>query len=639
MAPAAARTATAYSTVESSAKLLCACSSRPSHHQTTKLSHHPTNFLIDGRGVVGREWRCHPGCPPRRVDGVAEGSLGFAEGDGFTTVCTGTRMEVGESENTFEWLLEEGTLEGDYEISTVFGTLTVEKASSGGEGGEEPGGETVPEGGLSVFDTTLVYDGGGHTIDTNALEAAFAEALIGEFTVEYAVAEEEPSEGWVVDAPLFTNVCATTVWYRVCSPNYEAFVHAARVTVTARPVEVRVTGARRTFGYDGEEKVVSGYVLETKDYAPEPKDGLFDAATAVVFTGTAEARRTDAGTTPMVLLVSDFENTDPNFVVSFVVAEGWVEVTPADISEGEFEVVLGANPKYDGTGDSMVEVESATWQGLPVTFVLTCNSATDAGRYQLKMRGTGNFTGWRWVDWAVLPRVVTLTSADANKVYDGEALTAQEVSVGGDGWADGEGAEYSWTGVQVDAGESENTFGYTLSEGTKAGNYVITTVFGTLRVTPGVIDPVAVFGAERPVCEKVFNGDAQTFEMDVEFAEPWQLLFADGKGSFGETAPTLTHVADGEMEVAFRFVSANYETFEGTAGFRITQAANEWVVLPGIAGWTEGDAAADPTGQAQFGTMEVAYRAQGAAPETESRERPEMAGLYVARFWVEETPD
>ena len=85
---------------------------------------------------------------------MAEGSLGFAEGDGFTTVCTGTRMEVGESENTFEWLLEEGTLEGDYEISTVFGTLTVEKASSGGEGGEEPGGETVPEGG--VFSGSMV---------------------------------------------------------------------------------------------------------------------------------------------------------------------------------------------------------------------------------------------------------------------------------------------------------------------------------------------------------------------------------------------------------------------------------------------------------------------------------------------------
>ncbi|MBR3584272.1 MAG: right-handed parallel beta-helix repeat-containing protein [Kiritimatiellae bacterium] len=413
--------------------------------------------------------------------GVTVGGDGFVEDEGAEYEWTGSQTDAGASANAFSYTLNEGTDAGNYAISTVFGTLTVEKASAGGEDGEEPGGGEVPEGGLSVFDTAAVYDGAGHTIDTNALVEAFAGAMIGDFTVEYAAAEEEPSEGWVADAPLFTNVCSATVCYRVSSPNYEDFVHAARVTITARPVEVRVSGATGTFGYDGEEKSVEGYVLETEDE-------LFDVHGMTRFGGTAVAQRTDAGRTAMGLAAVEFSCTDANFAATYVVVEdGWVEVTAADISDGEegsFVVTLGSNPMYGGTEKS-VEVELATWKGLPMTFEVAGNTAVDAGSYRLTVTGTGNFAGTQTAEWAVLRRAVTLTSADSNKEYDGTALTAQEVTVGGDGWAEGEGAEYAWTGTQTDVGTSENTFTYTLLDGTKAGNYDITTAFGTLEVTKG----------------------------------------------------------------------------------------------------------------------------------------------------------
>ena len=65
---------------------------------------------------------------------------------------------------------------------------TVTKASIvGGEGGGgEPGEDDVPDGRLSKFDAAFVYDGTGHTIDTNALVVAFGAAMIGENTVECA---------------------------------------------------------------------------------------------------------------------------------------------------------------------------------------------------------------------------------------------------------------------------------------------------------------------------------------------------------------------------------------------------------------------------------------------------------------------
>ena len=83
----------------------------------------------------------------------------------------------------------------------------------------------------------------------------------------------------------------------------------------------------------------------------------------------------------------------------------------------------------------------------------------------------------------VAQRPVTLTSASGSKEYDGKPLVNDEVTVGGDGWANGEGATYDVTGKQTLVGESPNTFSYILNEGTKADNYDIKTEFGTLTVT------------------------------------------------------------------------------------------------------------------------------------------------------------
>ena len=53
----------------------------------------------------------------------------------------------------------------------------------------------------------------------------------------------------------------------------------------------------------------------------------------------------------------------------------------------------------------------------------------------------------------------------------------------GRGFADGEGAVYSVTGLQKVPGISENTFTYAFADGTKSGNYEVTCVKGTLTVT------------------------------------------------------------------------------------------------------------------------------------------------------------
>ena len=83
----------------------------------------------------------------------------------------------------------------------------------------------------------------------------------------------------------------------------------------------------------------------------------------------------------------------------------------------------------------------------------------------------------------IAPRMVTLTSGSAEKVYDGTPVTCADVVVGSDGFLTSEGATYDVTGSQTHVGVGTNTFTYVLNAGTFAINYAIVTSNGTLTVT------------------------------------------------------------------------------------------------------------------------------------------------------------
>ena len=82
-------------------------------------------------------------------------------------------------------------------------------------------------------------------------------------------------------------------------------------------------------------------------------------------------------------------------------------------------------------------------------------------------------------------RAVTLTSESGEKPYDGTALTKPDVTVGGDGFVEGEATEIKATGsvTTVADGEVTNTITYTTGANFKADNYTITKTEGTLKIT------------------------------------------------------------------------------------------------------------------------------------------------------------
>ena len=278
-------------------------------------------------------------------------------------------------------------------------------------------------------------------------------------------------------------------------------------TITAIDAEVvvTITGNTKTVTYNGEEQSVEGYTATiTKD--PSTLYTLDN----IQLTGTAKASRTDVGTYDMGLKAEQFENTSKNFTnVTFVVAkDGWLKINPYMILIEPTETTF----KYDGEEPKVktdkIKISNENGEGLLldhyVKSIETVGSGVDVGTYEwfsghdaeIADGDDHDVTANYQISYAaqtmtITKRDVTLTSASDSKVYDGEPLIKHEVTVSGDGFVKDEGATYNVTGSQKDAGESENTFTYTLNEGTKADNYNITVVFGTLKVTP-VTDKVTV---------------------------------------------------------------------------------------------------------------------------------------------------
>ena len=158
--------------------------------------------------------------------------------------------------------------------------------------------------------------------------------------------------------------------------------------------------------------------------------------------------------------------------------------------------------QYNGE-EQKVEGFKVVTAGYEVTGLKAEAKGTNFGTYDTVITGTATVTkdGVDVTDKVIVnvnkgtltisKRDVTLTSGSASRVYNKEALTNGEVTVSGDGFAKDEGATYTVTGSQTEVGESDNTFTYTLKEGTLASNYNVTKKEGKLSITP-VTDEVTV---------------------------------------------------------------------------------------------------------------------------------------------------
>ena len=260
------------------------------------------------------------------------------------------------------------------------------------------------------------------------------------------------------------------------------------------PVSYQIIKCPVTLKSASLEKVYDGTALVNGDTALETEEGWVKGEGATYsFTGT----QTNAGSSKNAFTYTLKDNTkEGNY--SITKKEGTLTVTTKSIvpdgpdtpdeKKTGITVTKPSDSKYDGeehknkptvidTKTDKVLVEGKDYE------LSYSKDVTNAGTVTVTVTGKGNYEESFEVTYEITKRNVTLTSADATKTYDGKALTNTSISVSGDGFVEGEGAEYKVTGTQTQVGNSANEFEYTLNENTLASNYDITKVVGTLTVT------------------------------------------------------------------------------------------------------------------------------------------------------------
>ena len=280
------------------------------------------------------------------------------------------------------------------------------------------------------------------------------------------------------------------------------------LTVTPRVVVIESEGGRRV--YNGQPLTNPTYKFTTGSFV----DG---EVSEVKTTGTI----TEVGSVDNTILYTTTDKFDANNY-DITLTPGKLEITPVT---AEVVVTITENSgsaKYDGTektvtGYVVTSISDPLYKEGDFTFSGDATiKGTDAGTYNMNLapedfkNTNGNFKNVRFVIYdgtlVISPRVLTITSGSDSKEYDGTPLTSSEIKVTGDGFVDGEGASYTFTGSQLDVGSSKNTFDYELNANTKAKNYEITKEYGDLTVT--AVSTQIVITANSKT--EVYSGQAVT---------------------------------------------------------------------------------------------------------------------------------
>ena len=475
---------------------------------------------------------------------VTIGGDGFVKEEGATYNVTGSQTSVGESDNEFTYTLKSNTKAENYNITTHNGKLIVTAEASEvtvvitGRNGTFPydGTEKSVKGydvsitqGSTYTEADFTFSGNDEVKGTEANTYPMG-LKVSDFTnnnTNYSSVTFVVNDGSLVinpksiipDGPDTPDEKKTGI--EVTDPEgsiYDGLPHVNPLTVTdtktgkeleenkdytltyvgdvvnVGTVKVKVKGIGNYTGeFTKKYQITPREYTVTTDSAEKPYDGtaltaggrvnnLVDGETVTLkITGS----QTEVGSSNNTYsLTWDGSATVSNYTHG-TDSIGLLTVTPKSINTQEITVTKPADSKYDGNEHknkpTVKDGEKVLVENTDYTLSYS-EDVINAGTVTVTIKGKGNYSQKTTVDYQITPRTVNLTSGSDSKTYDGTPLVKHDVTVSEDGFADGEGATYSYTGTQTDAGSSENTFTYALKEGMLASNYEITTVNGTLTV-------------------------------------------------------------------------------------------------------------------------------------------------------------
>lgn len=442
--------------------------------------------------ISGSDEKVYDGTPLTKNHILIAGDQ-FVPGEGADYDVTGSQTNAGSSDNEFTYRLNSSTKAINYNIKTTPGTLKVTPVTD------------------NVIVTITEHSGSAKYDGTEKTVTGYDVAIDNELYTENDFTFSGNDVIKATDADIYNMELKPSDFNNISHNFASVTFKIVDGTLNISRRDVTLTSATDSKTYDGKPL--------TNDNVAVGGDGFAEGEGAVY---NVTGSQTEAGFSNNTFSYELKDNTKPdNYnITSF---EGILTVSS---SEDEVVVTITGNKdtqKYDGTEKTVegytVSITSPLYKESDFTFDGTALvKGTNADTYMMGL-SEENFTNtnknfakvtFHVIDGSLVieKRNLVLTSASAQKVYNGTELTAKDVTVSGDGFVKGEGASYDITGTQTTVGDSENTFTYKLNENTNADNYTIETKNGSLLVTP-VTDQVVVTLKENSGTE-VYDGTEKT---------------------------------------------------------------------------------------------------------------------------------
>ena len=442
--------------------------------------------------ISGSDEKVYDGTPLTKNHILIAGDQ-FVPGEGADYDVTGSQTNAGSSDNEFTYRLNSSTKAINYNIKTTPGTLKVTPVTD------------------NVIVTITEHSGSAKYDGTEKTVTGYDVAIDNELYTENDFTFSGNNVIKATDADIYNMELKPSDFNNISHNFASVTFKIVDGTLNISRRDVTLTSATDSKTYDGKPL--------TNDNVAVGGDGFAEGEGAVY---NVTGSQTEAGFSNNTFSyeLKDNTKTDNYNITSF---EGILTVSS---SEDEVVVTITGNKdtqKYDGTEKTVegytVSITSPLYKESDFTFDGTALvKGTNADTYMMGL-SEENFTNtnknfakvtFHVIDGSLVieKRNLVLTSASAQKVYNGTELTAKDVTVSGDGFVKGEGASYDVTGTQTTVGDSENTFTYKLNENTNADNYTIETKNGSLLVTP-VTDQVVVTLKENSGTE-VYDGTEKT---------------------------------------------------------------------------------------------------------------------------------
>ncbi|WP_300913877.1 InlB B-repeat-containing protein [Faecalibaculum rodentium] len=465
----------------------------------------------------------------------AEGSITINDGDknitvdgikrmydGTTSVITAKTDAVNDKETTFEYLVNGKKVEDTPSFKDVVkGTVTVKATNPNYNFAEKgvtvdvvitPRPVTLTSAALAkVYDGTALNNG-DNKLAIGGVDFADGEGLAN---VEFSASITNVKESGAANAFDYTLNEETTK-----ASNYTITKSEGSLSITPRTVLLRSERASKV--YDG-TPLTNNTVIEL-DGSQGFVDGEFDTykfAETAIITNVGEAENA------FEVVLTEGKSLD-NYDIQKTF--GLLEVTDAngtiDVDPGTSAFMEGNNIHkiYDGKEVELTVVTKNSEKDVIVTdysYVVNGEAVEqlptmlDAGEWTItfkpKDENLKNLS--KTVTVTIEQRKYTVTTDGAEKVYDGSALTAADITI--ENIVDGETFSARTTGSQTNVGESANTYSLAFDGTAKASNYKLADEkLGLLKVTaaqPTIdITPDAEMEITATGFRKKYNGQPTT---------------------------------------------------------------------------------------------------------------------------------